>query len=117
MDFRELTSRISRKLKGIACKLNGHPSFLNEEDLYQEAMVHLWLDCQGGKLTDKTDSYILQSCYFHLKNYLRKNYDKARLVSLENSADEEGKELNLDNILSLGRPESSFELINAKLLI
>ena len=79
--------------------------------------MHLWRDYKDGKLVDKTDSYILQGCYFHLKNYIRKNYDKAKLVSLENMANEEGATFDLDKILSLENPESSFELVNCKMLI
>jgi len=116
MSFEILLKRISPTLKRITYKLNGHFSFFNDEDLYQEALIHLWLDFKEGKLSDKTDSYILQGCYFHLKNYIRKNYDKANLISLENSANEE-EALNLDNILSLEDPQSSFELIHCKMLI
>lgn len=117
MHFAELLNRISPKLKKITYKLNGHFSFFNDEDLYQEALIHLWLKFKEGKLEDKTDSYILQGCYFHLKNYIRKNYDKANPISLNNSVNEEGEAFNLDDILSLEDPQSSFELIHCKMLI
>ena len=38
-------------------------------------------------LDDKTDSYILQGCYFHLKNYLRTTLDKTKLTSLNSLID------------------------------
>ncbi len=117
MPFEELFKRISPILKRIAYKLNGRFTFFNEDDLYQEAMSYLWVDYKHGKLSDKTDSYILQGCYFHLKNYIRKNYEKADLISLENMVSEEGETFDLDNILSLEDPESSFEIINCKMLI
>lgn len=117
MSFENLIKRISPTLKRITYKLNGHFSFFNDEDLYQEALMHLWLDFQAGKLSDKTESYILQSCYFHLKNYIRKNYDKVNLISLENMLNAEGEAFDLDNILSLENPESSFEFINCKMII
>ena len=117
MSFEKLVKRISPTLKRITYKLNGHFSFFNDEDLYQEALMHLWLDFKEEKLEDKTDSYILQGCYFHLKNYIRKNYDKANLISLENMTNEEGEVFDLDSILSLGYPESCLELINCKMLI
>jgi RNA polymerase sigma factor (sigma-70 family) len=117
MSFESLIKRISPTLKRITYKLNGHFSFFNDEDLYQEALIHLWLDFKEGKLKDKTDSYILQGCYFYLKNYIRKNYDKANLVSLENSTNEEGDVFDLDNVLSLEVSESHFDLINCKMLI
>ena len=117
MYFKELIKRISPILKRITYRLNGHYSFFNDEDLYQEALVHLWVDYKDGKLIDKTDSYILQGCYFYLKNYLRKNYDKARLISLENTVNDEDGTFNLDDILSSGNPKSCLEFIHCEMLI
>ncbi|MCX5704439.1 MAG: hypothetical protein NT066_08150 [Candidatus Omnitrophica bacterium] len=101
MSFEILLKRISPTLKRIAYRLNGHFSFFNDEDLYQEALIHLWLDFKEGKLSDKTDSYILQGCYFYLKNYIRKNYDKANLISLEKQNNQECEDFDLENVLSL----------------
>ena len=117
MSFEDLLKRISPTLKRITYRLNGHFSFFNDEDLYQEALMHLWQDFRKGKLDDKTDSYILQGCHFHLKNYIRKNYDKANLISLENMTNEESETFDLEDILSLENQESCFELINCKMLI
>ncbi len=83
MTFESLTQKLSSKLKAIAYRLNHQFTFFNEEDLYQEALIRLWEDSRTGRLDDKTDSYILQGCYFHLKNYIRKNRVKAKLVSIE----------------------------------
>jgi len=102
MTFEGLVKKISPTLKRITYKLNGHFSFFNEEDLFQEALLRLWLDFRSGKLDDKTDSYILQGCYFHLKNYLRKTQDKARLVSIDTLVAEEG--LNLEDMLASDGP-------------
>ncbi|MCM8796133.1 MAG: sigma-70 family RNA polymerase sigma factor [Candidatus Omnitrophica bacterium] len=88
MFFEELVKRLSPTLKRIIYKLNGHPTFLNDEDLYQEALIHLWQDFRVGKLDNKTDSYILQGCYFYLKNYLRKVNEKLLLVSFDAIVDE-----------------------------
>lgn len=117
MCFEELIKRLSPKLKGIAYRLNGHFSFFNDQDLYQEALMRLWLDFSAGKLDDKTDSYILQGCYFHLKNYIRKNYTRVNLISLENMANQEGQSFDLDDILSLKDPHSGLELIHCEMLI
>lgn len=83
MSYQELLKRLSPRLKGITHKLNGKFTFFNEDDLFQEAAVRLWQDFRLGRLSDKTDSYILQGCYFHLKNYIRKKYDKKNTFSLE----------------------------------
>lgn len=91
--FETLIRRIDPKLHGIAHKLNGRFTYFSDEDLYQEALGHLWIDHRVGKLADKTDSYVLQGCYFYLKNYIRTALDKAALVSIDALTDEDGPEL------------------------
>lgn len=115
MHFEVLLKRISPTLQKIAYRLNGHFSFLNQEDLYQEALVHLWQDFNAGKLTDKTDSYILQGCYFHLKNYLRTASVKNREISLEKIALE--KNSSVDEVLSLKdeASENYLDYLNSKM--
>jgi RNA polymerase sigma factor (sigma-70 family) len=114
MSFEILVKRISPTVKKIAHKLNGHYTFFNDEDLYQEAMMHLWIDFREGILVDKTDSYILQGCYYHLKNYIRKTQDNAVLVSLNNPIGEEGtvmeEILPADSIDLLDYLESKMEV-------
>jgi RNA polymerase sigma factor (sigma-70 family) len=98
MCFEKIIKRLSPKLKGIAYKLRRHFCFFNEEDLYQEALVHLWKSFKGGVLEDKTDSYILQGCYFYLKNYIRKHTKRVSFVSLySENRDKEG--LSLEEVL------------------
>jgi RNA polymerase sigma factor (sigma-70 family) len=99
MSFELLVKRIAPTLKKITRKLNGHYSFFNDEDLYQEALVRLWADYRKGNLEDKTDSYILQGCYFHLRNYLRKTRDNATLLSLSSPLGEGG--MNPEDYLCL----------------
>ena len=65
---------------------------MDDQDLFQEALIHLWSDFASGDLDDKTDSYILQGCYFHLKNYIRKTQDPATLLEPQPaSCEEEGR--------------------------
>jgi RNA polymerase sigma-70 factor (ECF subfamily) len=89
LPFEELIERISPKLKGITCKIHGSYNSLSEEDLYQEAVLQLWVDHKNGKLSGKTDSYVLQSCYFYLKNYIRTIQDKTSLRSVNIPIDED----------------------------
>lgn len=91
--FETIVKRIGPKLHGITHKLNGHFTFFDDDDLYQEALVRLWSECNLGTLDGKTDSYILQGCYFHLRNYIRTALDKAQMTSLNSLIDEEGAEL------------------------
>jgi RNA polymerase sigma factor (sigma-70 family) len=88
--FESFMKRLSPTIKRISHRMNGHFTFFSDEDLCQEALVHLWTSFQDKKLDDKTDSYILQGCYFHLKNYIRTSIDKASFVSLESPIDEDG---------------------------
>jgi RNA polymerase sigma factor (sigma-70 family) len=118
MNFEEILKRLSPTIKRIAYKLKGYSPYINEEDLYQEAMSHLWVDYKEGKLSDKTDSYILQGCYFHLKNYLRKNKTRSLLLSLDGVVyDEEGQELRVDNILYWQDPHSALDEIHVKFFL
>lgn len=97
MGFEQMLKRISPKLKGIVYKFPEN-SF-DKDDLYSEAVAHLWIDYREGKLLDKTDSYILQSCYFYLRNYVRKFQDKMALVSINASINEE--EVAWQDVLSV----------------
>ena len=102
MYFETLVKRVSPKLKQITRKLNGHFSFMDDQDLFQEALLHLWVDYEQGSVADKTDSYLLQGCYFHLKNYIRKMQDNAPLLSLSSIIDEDGA--HLEEILLTSDP-------------
>ncbi|PIP19087.1 MAG: hypothetical protein COT38_00705 [Candidatus Omnitrophica bacterium CG08_land_8_20_14_0_20_41_16] len=83
MSFEELNQRLSPTIKRIVYRLNGHYRSFDHDDLYQEATIHLWSNFLKGKLNDKTDSYILQGCYFHLKNYIRKINECSNIISVD----------------------------------
>ena len=86
--FEDLIRKLSPTLRRITHKLNGHFTFFDEDDLFQEALENLWISYNNNKLSDKTDSYVLQGCYFYLKNYIRTTLDKAKLVSLQKLTEE-----------------------------
>ena len=83
MSFEELYQKLSPTIKRIAYRLNGHYRSFSHDDLYQEATIHLWSNFLKGELGDKTDSYVLQGCYFHLKNYIRKVNERSNIVSID----------------------------------
>jgi RNA polymerase sigma factor (sigma-70 family) len=89
-EFERLLNRLSPTLRRITRKLNGNLAFMDDQDLYQEALMHLWTKFAARDLDDKTDSYMLQGCYFHLKNHLRKSQDGPPLLSLNEPAGEDG---------------------------
>jgi len=116
MSFEQLVQTIAPKLKGITHRLNGRFTFFNEDDLYQEAVVHLWADFKEGKLSDKTSSYVLQGCYFYLKNYIRKTQDGVSLVRLS-SLSEDQEEVDLENLISLKKPQTDFNDLYSKIFL
>lgn len=101
MSFQELYRKLSPTIKRIAWRLNGHYRSFNHDDLYQEATMHLWKDFLAGKLQDKTDSYILQGCYFHLKNYIRKVNERWGVISID-ALVKEGEDTTLEDLI--GQP-------------
>lgn len=110
MNFEELITRLAPKLRVIAKKLNGNFTFFDEEDLCQEAFFYLWQQNRNQRLDAKTDSYILQGCYFFLKNYIRKVYKRvdSHSVSLNDN-------INLENNRRSGNSflEDSNKFFNA----
>lgn len=113
MEFEKLVNTISPKLKAITHKLNGKYTFFNEDDLYQEALFDLWNRNKEGVLSDKTDSYILQSCYFFLKNHIRKIYKKIdrNTISLCSFVNDENEDFQ-DIFLKESANEINFSEIN-----
>jgi RNA polymerase sigma factor (sigma-70 family) len=114
MSFDVVMKRISPTLRRITQKLNGHFTFMDHEDLFQESLLHLWADFQAGALNDKTDSYLLQGCYYHLKNYIRTVQDKAPLVSLGSMVDEEA--VRLEEILE-AEDVAAFDYVDGKMQV
>ncbi len=116
-NFEDILKRITPTLKRITYKLNGHSTLFNDEDLFQEALLHLWQDFNAGKLNDKTDSYILQGCYFHLKNHIRKAKARIKLVSLDTIINEEGASLKETLLLKDDCSKRCFGELNNKMLV
>jgi DNA-directed RNA polymerase specialized sigma subunit len=52
-----------------------------------------------------------------LKNYIRKNYDKAGLLSLDSFCGQDDEDLNLGDILPNCSVASCFDFVNTKLVI
>lgn len=101
MKYEELIENISPKLKAISKKVKVRYTYCDEDDFYQEALLHLWCQFKNNALGDKTDSYILQGCYYFLKNYIRKICKSVDMcsVSLDSPANEEGCAI-ADSIIS-----------------
>jgi RNA polymerase sigma factor (sigma-70 family) len=98
--FNGLIGKFSPGIRRIAYKLNGRYRSFDHDDLYQEALLRLWNDHRAGKLTDKTDSYVLQGCYFHLKNCIRKVNERSNIVSLDALQNAQEDTTLLDQLLN-----------------
>lgn len=90
MDFEELYSRISPRLKRIAMHYRRRCRYLDEDDLYQEMCCYLWKRFGKRPEKDKSDYYIAKGCEYHLLNYMRVKKEKAVLCSLEEPINEKG---------------------------
>lgn len=55
---------------------------MDENDLIQEMSIHLWKKWKKDKFKGQNESYLLQGCWFHLKNHLRVISDNVETVSL-----------------------------------
>lgn len=71
-ELNEIINRLRYQLKAIIRKINIKYQYIESEDLYQETLLYLWQQNSNGNLKGKNDSYILQGCYYFLKNYIRK---------------------------------------------
>lgn len=106
MNFEELIKNYKPKLKAIAHKLDGRYTSFNDEDLYQEALLFLWSKYKGNELWDKTDSYILQGCFFEMKNFIRTHFRgvDCSALSIYEKINDEGDML-LDTVSFKGKEE------------
>jgi len=114
-DFQEFYEKYRPLLRKIAWASFMKPDYLSEEDLVQEMCLDLWQKWQDGRFEDKTDSYLVQSCRFYLKNYLRKVKDKGNIVSLDAPRDEEGNslgEITPDEKFNLHRLTETQDLVS-----
>lgn len=114
IDFERLLGDLSPQLKRIARRINGYSRFIDEDDLFQEMCIYLWEKWEQGEIEGKTESYILQGCWFYLKNYLRIINDKDEIISLDEQIDDEG--MTLGEIIP-DNSQTFDELVDVKLLV
>ncbi|MCK4852452.1 MAG: sigma-70 family RNA polymerase sigma factor [Candidatus Omnitrophica bacterium] len=117
MEYENLVDRLSPKIKAISRKVNRRYSYCDENDFYQEAILHLWMQFQQGGLREKTDSYILQGCYYFLKNYIRKLCKSVdnNSVSIYSVIDENG--LTIEDTIASGAYIAETESVEIYLLL
>ncbi len=82
MNFEELIGSLEPQLKAIAFKISVQYPAFEADDLLQEAHLYIWKNFIREKNEFKR-SYILQGCWFHLKNYIRVSKNKFPDMSLD----------------------------------
>jgi len=107
MDFQTLSKKVSPKLKRIARRHKSYVSFVDEEDLYQEMLIHLWNNFKDGVPADINEAYIIRGCEFHILNYLRKKKGNIKILSLETPINDNGGTLR--DILPSNNEKDSFD--------
>ncbi len=105
----EILEELTPRIEGIARTIAYNRE--EQKDLFQEMWVHGFE--KRNMLRDKTDAYILRSCYFHAKHYINKGKsidskrrDGTRVVSLYQKNDK-GEEEMLPIPGSLPSPEDA----------
>lgn len=116
MEYARLLKKLLPKIKGIAFKLNRYYGSFAYDDLCQEAIIHLWVNFKAGRLAEKTQSYILQGCYFHLRNYIRKFSEKNTLLSLDSLINDDN-EVTLEGLIVLDDERDLRDVLNNNFLV
>ncbi len=117
MNFEELVNNINPKIKAIAHRLDGKYTMFNDEDLCQEALLHLWEKFNKGELEDKTASFIIQGCSFNMRNYIRTHFKGVdrKSISAYEQINEEGDVL-MDLIADKKKSDLD-EYVNTRALV
>ena len=82
MAFEQLLHLMEGGLQFIVRHYN-LPSFIGKDDLLQEAKIFLYQKYHDTGWKGKNYTYMLTACRFALSNFLRKNREKANMISLE----------------------------------
>lgn len=116
LNFTRMAKELSPSLKRLSRK-NRHLGFIDKDDLYQEALINLWSRLEKGELNDKTASYIVRGCYFHIQNYIRTHKVRNNVLSLEEPiVFEEGRQSCLKDMLKDEKPDLLSQL-NSRFIV
>ncbi len=107
-ELNEIINRLRYQLKAIIRKLNIKYQYIDSDDLYQEALLYLWQQYNTGKLKNKNNSYILQGCYYYLKNHIRKyvKFKDSQINYNYYNTEKSNKEIGEGNKLDYPEPTS-----------
>lgn len=117
LEFTVLLKRLSPTIRRISYKASREGFYFDHEDLFQEALVYMWNAYLAGKLRDKTDSYILQGCYFSLKNYIRTHSRNSKAVSLDALCGENCDDIEEALAFKREQPKAYLDYFHNKFLV
>jgi RNA polymerase sigma factor (sigma-70 family) len=104
VNFEEFIVPVIPRLRQLAFKYRSVCSLCDENDLFEEMELFLLGQWQSGGLADKTESYVVQACYFHLRNFLRTAQEQQEPVHLDipSAGEDNDKRPCLEEVLSDG---------------
>ena len=73
MKFEEILADITPKIRSMAEFYSKNYSGLDSGDLMQEMSIHLYKMWRSGEMHKNNASYIYQSCWYFIKNHIRKS--------------------------------------------
>lgn len=114
MNFKEILKELTPKFISISLQLNKNSNGYDLNDLVQEMSMHLLEKWNKGEIEGYTKSYILQSCWFHIKNYLRKINKKIKTISLDDIVD--GADVCLCEMIE-DDSEAVYDIVNFKITV
>ena len=99
------------------CTKNRFLGCIDRDDLIQEALISLWKRFACGQLRDKTISYVLKGCYFHIQNYIRTHKVRCDIKSLDEPIAREGPDIIYLKDIIPDTVESPLQRLNCKLIV
>lgn len=115
-NFNTMVNTLMPGLKKI-CTKNRFLGYIDKDDLIQEALISLWKRFARGQLRDKTMSYLLRGCYFHIQNYIRTHKVRCDIRSLEEPIGQEGSDISYLKDILTDKMDSPLQWLNCKLIV
>lgn len=88
-NFEQIVKSYLPALRKMVKNIGELPGWVDKEDILSEMLCHVWQAWKNGYFEGKSRSYVLKSCWFVAKNYLRKVREKINLVSVDEPLNEQ----------------------------
>ncbi|MFH1416091.1 MAG: sigma-70 family RNA polymerase sigma factor [Elusimicrobiota bacterium] len=116
MKFEELLDELSPGLVAISKNISSNDSSFDSDDMVQEMMINLMNRWKNSEIEGFNNSYILQSCWFHIKNHLRKYNRSYETLTLDEYTDDDRSKGLIDVYDNSDENEDEYELLEGKIL-